>query len=85
LAVEWNPIYPRESRRRGQEGEVLLRLQISSTGVVESIEVIRSSGHRLLDRAARESAGSLRFHPATRNGEPVTSTLDLPLVYQLRS
>lgn len=85
LVVEWKPIYPRESRRRGQEGEVLLRLEISSTGQVESVELLKSSGHRLLDRAALRSAESLQFVPATRNGKPVSSTLDLPLVYRLKS
>ena len=85
LAMEWKPVYPRESRRLGQEGEVLLRLHISSSGEVQSVQVIGSSGYRLLDRAARRSVESLRFIPATRNGKPVSSTLDLPLVYRLRS
>ena len=85
VPLRWQPEYPRECRRRGQEGEVRLRLQISAAGRVISVEIIQSCGHRLLDRAAMRSVRSLQFVPATRDGRAVDTTLDLPLVYRLRS
>ena len=55
------PVYPAEARRRGVEGTVLLRLKILLDGRVGKVEVARSSGSALLDRAASRSASSWRF------------------------
>ncbi|HJM43834.1 MAG TPA: energy transducer TonB [Nitrospinota bacterium] len=55
------PVYPAEARERGVEGTVLLRLKILSDGRVGKVEVTRSSGSALLDRAASRSASSWRF------------------------
>ena len=85
VALEWQPIYPRECIRKGQQGEVILMVQVSADGDVLSVEVLQSSGHRLLDRAAVRSVERLRFVPATRDGVPVSSTLELPLLYQLET
>jgi protein TonB len=85
VEMEWQPIYPRECIRKGQQGEVILSVQVSADGVVLSVEVQQSSGHRLLDRAAVKSVERLRFVPATRDGVPVSSTLELPLLYQLET
>jgi protein TonB len=60
-------------------------VQVSADGDVLSVEVLQSSGHRLLDRAAVRSVERLRFVPATRDGVPVSSTLELPLLYQLKT
>lgn len=44
--------YPREARRRGDEGKVVVRFKIDGRGRLLSCEVVRSSGVRSLDRAA---------------------------------
>ena len=44
--------YPRLARRRGIEGEVRLRFRISPAGEVESVEILKGSGHALLDSAS---------------------------------
>lgn len=54
-------IYPAEAVRRGQEGEVLLRIRIGIGGVPREIRVTRSSGARILDEAARR--GVVRAAP----------------------
>lgn len=46
-------VYPEEAIRRGQEGEVLLRIRVDGRGNPAEIRVARSSGARLLDEAAR--------------------------------
>lgn len=46
-------VYPAEAVRRGQEGEVLLRIRIDPGGVPREVRVARSSGVRILDEAAR--------------------------------
>jgi TonB family protein len=51
-------VYPEEAIRRGQEGEVLLRIRIGDGGVPKQIRVARSSGTRVLDEAARRGVVS---------------------------
>jgi protein TonB len=48
--------FPMRSQLRGQEGIVALDLTIDASGHVAATQIAQSSGHRLLDRAARESA-----------------------------
>ncbi len=44
--------YPEQARREQLYGKLQLSVSIRADGSVESIEVSRSSGHRLLDAAA---------------------------------
>lgn len=46
------PEYPRHSRERGEQGSVLLVVTVFSSGAPGDIKVLRSSGHKRLDRAA---------------------------------
>lgn len=55
------PPYPPEARKHGQEGIVLLRLEVLPDGRVGKIQVAKSSGFDLLDRAAVRSASTWRF------------------------
>jgi protein TonB len=48
--------YPREAIERGMEGRVVLLLTLALGGEVQEVEVASSSGHRLLDDAARFAA-----------------------------
>ena len=53
--------YPEEARRNRWEGVVVLRLQISASGRAEAIEVVQSSGYRILDREATKMLRKARF------------------------
>lgn len=44
--------YPDEARRRGLYGELVLTVTLNRNGSINKIEVIKSSGHDLLDAAA---------------------------------
>jgi len=61
-----NPEYPAVARRRGWQGSVLLKFQLTTDGLAQNITVARSSGHQQLDQAAIDNAKESRF---TR-GEP---------------
>lgn len=62
--------YPEEAKRRQIHGHLQLTVAIKANGDVESIEINRSSGHKLLDEAARRivmlSAPFEPFPPAIR-------------------
>ncbi len=77
------PSYPRLARRRGHQGRVIIRALVSSSGHVTQATVKQSSGYDSLDKAALKSVKRWRFRPAQRRGEPVSATLDVPIVFQL--
>lgn len=78
------PLYPREAKRKGYEGEVLLRVEVLSNGRVGEIEVKRSSGYDLLDRSAMIAVKQWRFIPAKRGETPVPAWVNIPIAFQLR-
>lgn len=77
--------YPRTARRRGWEGEVLLRVQVSSTGTVIDIRIEKSCGYSILDNTARKEVRAWRFRPASRGGIPKADTVLVPVQFQLHA
>lgn len=77
------PRYPHLARRRGQEGRVVLRVEVSADGEAAAVRIQRSSGHRLLDAAAIEAVRGWRFLPAKRAGTSVAGVLDVPVSFKL--
>lgn len=57
------PAYPEVARRRGWEGVVVVEFTLSADGRIGQPQVIRSSGHPPLDRAALQAIGLWRFAP----------------------
>jgi protein TonB len=75
--------YPRTARRRGWEGEVLLRVDVSAAGTVTDIQLEKSSGYRILDNTARREVRNWRFSPASHNGKPRADTVLVPVHFKL--
>lgn len=65
------PKYPLESRRRREQGTVLLNVTLDAAGAVASVALARSSGFERLDKAALEAVRRWRWSPTVRGGEPV--------------
>jgi TonB family protein len=59
--TEIRPRYPFRSRVRGEEGVVTLAVRICASGRAEEVEVVTSSGHSALDRAAVSAVRKARF------------------------
>jgi TonB family protein len=55
-AIKSSAAFPMRSQLRGQEGIVYLNLKIDENGRVASTQIEQSSGYRLLDHAAQDSA-----------------------------
>jgi protein TonB len=55
------PVYPLVARRRGEEGKVLLRVNLSQSGAVKDVTLEESSGFELLDKAALKAVRHWRF------------------------
>lgn len=77
------PAYPPQSRRLGETGVVLLRVELSETGNVALARVDRSSGFARLDEAALTAVRTWRCTPATRNGQPVRAVALQPFNFIL--
>jgi protein TonB len=77
------PRYPREARRLGKEGIVVLKLSLDATGAVHDVEVMRGVGFGL-EEASREAVLLSRFRPATLRGRPVACQVILPIHFKLR-
>ncbi len=79
------PAYPFAARRRGIEGNVLVRAEISSEGKCLRVELKKSSGADLLDQAALDAVKSWRFVPARRGSQAVIAWVDVPLAFKLEN
>lgn len=78
------PRYPGLARRRGWQGEVILRVQVGIDGRALSVEVEQGSGHALLDREAREHVlKTWRFEPARVDGRLVEAWGRVPILFAL--
>lgn len=77
------PAYPAQSRRLGETGVVVLRVELSETGNVARARVDRSSGYFRLDEAALAAVRTWRCTPATRNGHPVRAVAMQPFNFIL--
>jgi TonB family protein len=76
------PQYTAEARQLRIEGDVVLRVTFTAGGQVIVQSVVHGLGHGL-DEEARRVAQLIRFHPATRNGQPVDSTTNIIITFQL--
>ena len=61
--------YPLDLWDADVEGETLLRVRVTDTGSVDSVEVLEASGYPAFDSAAVRGARQLRYSPARRNGD----------------
>jgi len=77
------PVYPAQSRRLGETGLVVLRVELSESGAVDTARVERSSGHAQLDTAALAAVRTWRCTPATRDGKPVRAVALQPFDFIL--
>jgi periplasmic protein TonB len=77
------PVYPDDAVRRGEQGAVVLLIRVSPEGLAEGVDIARSSGFNLLDRAARDAVATWHFMPAVRDGQPIASSMSIRVVFQL--
>lgn len=76
------PTYPSLALRNGEHGTVMVSAEIGLDGVPLEVGVARSSGSRLLDRAAVDAVRRWRFRPAMADGRPVAGRVQVPISFQ---
>ncbi len=77
--------YPASLRRRGIQGQVILKFEITHQGYIEKIEISKSSGYLELDRLAKESVQKAEPFPCLdfRKEEMGRFSLNLPIDFTI--
>lgn len=77
------PDYPLLSRKQKEEGRVLIRVRVSSSGLPTEIALQQSSGFSRLDQAALQKIREWRFVPARQGNDNVEGEVLVPLMFRL--
>ncbi len=84
-AVIHAPIeYPPAAVNAGEQGTVLVKVEVNTDGRAVGATIDKSSGHADLDEAALRSISQWSFSPATKNGKPEAQWIIMPVAFQLK-
>jgi TonB family protein len=77
LISQIEPVYPEPARQAQVQGTVILEVEVSKEGAVDTVKVI--SGHPLLIQAAVDAVKQWRYRPTLLNGAPmpIVSTINV--------
>jgi protein TonB len=77
------PRYPPAALRQGWQGTVTLKVRVLASGSVDSVEVQKSSGRKLLDDEAVRTVQSWRFTPSKRGDTPIDGWASVPIEFKV--
>ena len=77
-----DPEYSDEARKAKYQGNVVLRAVIAADGRPRSLQVVRSLGMGL-DQKALDAVSKWRFSPAVKDGRPVAVQVDIEVAFRL--
>lgn len=63
--------YPALARRMGEQGKVVMQVQVNEQGKAEKVDIQQSSGFNRLDEAARLAMMRALFKPHIEDGKPL--------------
>lgn len=75
------PAYPPEAECAAGGGTVVLRVTVSANGAPSNVAQVQSSGVDAMDQAAIAAVRQWEFKAATRNGQPVGHTINVPITF----
>jgi len=84
VIIGGSPRYPFEAQQRGIEGEVKLRILVSTKGAVTQVLVVSARPQGVFDRAAVRAARQYRFRPARYHDRAVQVWVVKTFKFQLR-
>ncbi len=77
-AIEKAKTYPRLARERGVEGVVLVRFKVLPSGDIDTVNIVKSSGSKILDAASMQTVYRAAPMPY------VNGWVDVPMTYVLK-
>lgn len=78
------PSYPVESKRKREQGTVVIALVVSTSGRVSEASVFRSSGFDRLDQVALSAVRRFVYEPYVLNGLPVSVRTTVTFPFKLQ-
>lgn len=78
------PVYPMISRQLGEQGQVIIELELDKKGRVIMTRIIKSSGYKRLDKAALATLNAWRCNPPLRDGQSVSAIAQQPFDFVLQ-
>jgi TonB family protein len=76
------PSYPNKERKARHRGTVVLGLVVGADGLPRDITVSRPLS-RSFDEAAKDAVKTWKFSPATRDGKPVATSIQVEVSFHL--
>ncbi|MGJ0485675.1 MAG: energy transducer TonB [Methylomicrobium sp.] len=77
------PEYPEIAMERGWEGKVVMKIHVKPDGKPDQVNVIKSSGQKVLDDAAVKTVKQWSFVPAKRGDTPIAGWVTVPINFNL--
>ena len=75
------PTYPADAECNSDGGTTVLRVTVEQDGVPARVVQVQGSGSASLDKAALDAVQTWTFRAATRNGKPVSHTINVPVTF----
>ncbi|MGH8037869.1 MAG: energy transducer TonB [Stenotrophomonas sp.] len=75
------PAYPIELACQGIGGTTTLKVVIGTDGKPGQIQLVSGSGNAQLDEQAQKAVEGWQFNAATRAGQPVSTTIQVPVSF----
>lgn len=77
------PDYPIEAARNRTSGYATVEFTVNPDGSVSNAHIIAAQPHRMFDSAAIQAVSRSKYRPALKDGEPVSSTLQRRIDFNL--
>lgn len=74
--------YPSLAKSNHIQGDVVIRAYIDEAGSVTKTEIVKGVGFGC-DYAAEDAVRATKFHPGKQNGQPVKTTILIPVKFRL--
>ena len=78
-----SPEYPEMAVFLGYQGSSVIRIKVSAQGLSTGVEIVRSSGHKILDESAAKALRLWRFTPSKHGTGPMSDSVIISVDYVL--
>jgi periplasmic protein TonB len=78
-----SPEYPEMAIFLGYQGNAIVRIKVSAKGFSEGVDILRSSGHKILDEAVTKALKKWRFTPSKRGTTSMAGSVTISVIYIL--
>ena len=78
-----HPEYPMIARKKGWQGKLLLNVRVGKNGDVIDVNVVKTSGYKILDKISIETLKNWKFIPARIGKKRIEDDLNIPVSFKL--